>query len=168
MTALCKTLVQYGEMAKAYFGDTQAEYTGEDVTAEQLESYATQVEGTLPDGVAMNSTSLVLESATTLKIYFTATTLDGLKITVDGNEVTPATVGTGVYCISIANISAKDLDTVYTVAIGDDTNIYNIKICALSYAYQVLSYDTELDADLVSTVKALYLYNKAAKAYFGK
>ena len=63
-------------------------------------------------------------------------------------------------CIEIENISADQLGTAYAVKIGN----YTLNFSALSYANIVLNKSG--DANLINLLKALYLYNQAANAYF--
>ena len=72
------------------------------------------------------------------------------------------------YMIEITNIAAKDLDRFYKVEVRDSEGVcLTVKYCALSYAYLVLSLDSQ-PADLVELMQALYLYNQAANTYFAK
>ena len=169
LVALCESLVRYCTLADAYFDDTvDASSVDMSVTATMLEGFKMTVSGTIPEGVTMLGSTLTLESSTELRIYFAledGLSVSDLTITVGGEPAVVETSGDN-YCIVIGNISAKDLDTTYTVAIGD----YNVNICALSYVYQALCLeDTNyVSNELALTVRALYLYNQAANVYFGE
>ena len=131
------------------------------VTLDTLRDYQFALEGSLPDGVTLTDFSLSLKSTTSLKIYFTATSVIGVVCKVDGVTVKPKATGVAnEYCIEIENIKAKDLDTDYEVSIGSCTLTLN----ALSYAYRAMEYSS--DANLKVAMQALYLYNQAANEYF--
>ena len=137
------------------------------MTAETVEPFRyTKTESEQP-GLSFMALTLVLESETTLKLYFTLNEgeIGDYRFTVDGKTVTP-TYSKGYYVVEIKNIAAKNLDKVYTVTVSDGSGvILTVNSCALSYAYQVLS-RTDQSEELVQLVKALYLYNQAANAYF--
>ena len=105
----------------------------------------------------------MLESKTTINIYVTAETLDGVECTVDGEAVTPVALEgqEGQYVISITGIVSKDLNKVYTIKVGG----YTITYCALSYVEETLS-GTENSVALENLVKALYSLSVEAEKYF--
>ena len=163
---LAKALMDYGNASDNYFNGSNNEFIGavENVTIDDLMAYAATQENSLPAGVVINDLSLVLESETSLKIYFSASSLDDIVCKVGGVVVTPVATGrTNEYCITIDNIAAKDLGNVYQIMIGD----YVVNSSALTYGYLALRYEGASDG-IVNVVKALYLYNQAAIAYFAK
>lgn len=164
LIALATALLDYGYASDNYFNGATNEFKGDlsAVTATELSAYAATKENELPDGVNVTELSLVLEAETSLKVFFTATDLDGLEITVDGVAVTAVATGrTNEYCITIENISAKALGNAYAIAIGE----YMMNVSALTYAYSALNYGGA-STGIVNVAKALYLYNQAAVAYF--
>ena len=164
LVALCKTLLDYGNASDNYFNGAENTFINDlsAVTATELSAYAANTENALPDGVTVTQLSLVLEAETSLKVFFTATSLDGIVVTVGGAEVTPTATGrTNEYCITIENISAKDLGNAYEITVGE----YVVNVSALTYAYSALQYQNA-SAGILDVVKALYLYNQAAVAYF--
>lgn len=165
---LVKEMVNFGAQTKGYFAGETVAATQEmnAVTAQTLEGYRVKTNGTLPAGVTVVGSNLELKGETTLKIYFTAEDISAVECKVDGVSVAEvvgvqAKGGETVYVLTVEDIAAKDLDTDHVFSIGG----YEITYNALSYAYTVLS--TSSDAGLVNVVKALYLYNQAANAYFG-
>ena len=157
-------LLDYGNAADNYFNGASNEMIGEvaSVTANDLADYAATQTNALPEGVTVKELSLVIESETSLKIYFTATSLDGVAITVDGVAAEAAATGrANEYCITIENIAVKELGNAYEIAIGECV----IEVSALSYAYSALQY-ANASAGIANVVKALYLCNVAAIDYF--
>ena len=160
---LATALDNYGKAAANLFYDQENSFTADlsAVTKDTLSGYQFSVEGSLPTGVAITDFSLLLKSTTSLKIYFTATSIGSVVCKVDGVTVKPKATGVeNEYCIEIENIKAKDLDTNHVVSIGSCTLTLN----ALSYAYRAMEYSS--NADLLVAMQALYLYNQAANAYF--
>ena len=154
---LCATET-YMDAASAYFaGETVGVING---LTEEIAEYAHTSSGELPTGVSNVQASLFLQEGTTLRITFQAESLSGVTCTVDGKRVAVRSLANGTYCMEIENISADQLGTVYAVKIGD----YTLNFSALSYANIVLN--NSGDSNLVNLMKALYLYNQAAVAYF--
>ena len=154
---LCATET-YMDAASSYFaGETVDAIDG--LTGE-IAMYAHSSSGTLPTGVSNVQASLFLQEGTTLRITFQAESLSGVACTVDGESVAVRSLASGTYCIEIENISADQLGTAYAVKIGN----YTLNFSALSYANIVLNKSG--DANLINLMKALYLYNQAAVAYF--
>lgn len=154
---LCATET-YMDAASEYFaGETVDTIDG---LTEEIAEYAHSSSGTLPTGVSNVQASLFLQEGTTLRITFQAESLSGVACTVDGKSVAIRSLANGTYCFEIENISANQLGTVYAVKIGG----YTLNFSALSYANIVLNKSG--DTNLVNLIKALYLYNQAAVAYF--
>ena len=159
---LVTALDDYGKATANLFYDQENDFEADlsAVTLDTLRDYQFALEGSLPSGVTLTDFSLSLKSTTSLKIYFTATSVIGVVCKVDGVTVKPVKTGANEYCIEIENIKAKDLDTDYEVSIGSCTLTLN----ALSYAYRAMEYSS--DANLKVAMQALYLYNQAANEYF--
>lgn len=153
---LVNAMASYGDYAKAYFGGESLAATEEmnAVTADIFAGYEKQEQGKLPDGITYYGSSLILESNTTLRHYF--------KI-VEGMDVSTLNFSgqKGKYhYIDIPNIAAGNLfDTPKTTVDG-----YTIEYSPMTYVLSVLNNDSA-DEVLKNTVKALYLYAKAANDY---
>ena len=151
-------MINYGKYAKAYFNDTELDSDAnttaiEAVTAEMLQKYEWTMTGE-DENVTVLGYTLVLESETSIRIYYTVKA-GAATPTVSGGKVkTKGEVDTLVYYVEISDISAADLDTDYTVMVGG----YSFTICALDYAGQIAGTS---NTKLVNLVKALYLYNAA-------
>lgn len=165
---LAEATLVYGSYAQIVFKydvgtiGTLADIT--DVTAETLESHRMTKTGDIPTDLTFMGITLILETETTLCLYFKAEDMSQYSFVLDGVAVTPEEVADqGLYCIRITNIAAKDLDAKHELVINGSCTL---SFEALSYAYTVLRNGTN-KAEL-NVVKALYKYNLAANAYFGE
>jgi hypothetical protein len=189
---LVTALLNYGTMAQNYF-EYNSDASANDVldgniqemtvTAEQLEGYAIEKDGTT-DGIAYVGATLVLESETSVRFYFKLD--EGASISdytfQAVNKDTDATVklagpakGTGAlagyYFVQVSNIVAQRLDYRYTVTVtkngdaGESTGNITVTYGPLTYAYNQLSSESSTVA-MKNLVQALYHYNQAAKTYF--
>jgi hypothetical protein len=173
MKPLAKALKDYGIAAKLYFenGDT----TGLAVSAEtqavteaDLEQYALSTSGTKPAGFAGCSISVVFEADNSLRIYFK---FDGSKspenysYTLDGSPAALHERSDGAKYLTVENIPAGSLAEPHSFSISDGTDTYTVTASALSYALTSIINGNEARQNLG---KALYLYNKAAAAYFAE
>ena len=173
LTALVQAMSDYGSLAQEYFmyntanrADVQANLGA--VTPADLVGYASQITEGSATGVTYIGSTLVLESETVLRFYFTVDSGDASDYTfkLNGKAVNAQKNDKGWY-VEVTNIAAKNLDKVNTLVIsGAEGTIVTVKACALSYVYAVLNGASD-DAKLINVVKGLYLYNKAADAYFG-
>ena len=160
LKALVQAMSDYGSLAQVQFG-----YNLE--TLESVAKYAPKVTEGAATGVTFKGPSLVLKTETALRLYFELAEgeIGDYTFKVGTKTKTPTETADG-WMIEIPNISAKDLDKVYTVKVtsGDGT-VLTLKVSALSYVYNTLNSETS-DAKLVNLVKGVYLYNQAANAYF--
>ena len=134
----------------------------DNLKAEDLSDYKVIVSGK-EEGVEKIGLALVLESATTLKYYFqidSAIDSAKLNVKVDGEKANFKKDSIGYY-LEIPSIRSNQLDIVHTMAVGNLT----IKCSALSYVYASLK--NAKNANGMQASKALYLYWKESKAYFG-
>ena len=174
---LIEAMLHYGARAQLYFGyNTEkladagidaADLSG--VTAATFESY--RATGMTIDGIGkFVSSNLVLESETTLKLYFLAdegVDASALEFTVGNEAITPTTYGEYLV-IAITDIMSDELDNEFTVTVTNGTEAQGSFTTSV-YAY---CYNTVVDAqglyndEIKDTLKALYLYNVAADAYF--
>ena len=158
--AMAMAIESYCNAAKTYF-DTTAEQPEKDETAVDFSVYA-PTSASWSGNVTLSGISLITEANTTLRIYFKAETLPAVKV--NGQEVTPETLVQGedtFYYVEMKDISAKDLDYVYTFEFGED----NVSCSALTYGCTLTE---SSDAKSVNLLKALYAYNQAANTYFAE
>ena len=173
LVALVKAMSDYGSLAQVQFKhnlDNRAELWTDlsTVSAADLADYAAKVTEGAGTGATFKGSTLVLESETTLRFYFTVDEgeIGDYTVKVNGKAVTPVEKD-GMWCAEVKNISAKNLDKTQTFLLsGPNGTIVTVKASALSYACSVLN-NAESPESLVNVVKGLYLYNKAADAYFG-
>jgi hypothetical protein len=122
------------------------------------------------EGIKIYGASLMLESETGINIKFSGTDdtfdINNYTFTVDGEAVTPTVGLDGRYQIHIENITAKMLDDMFTVSVSDKNgNVQAVRYGALSYAYSKLN-SSKTGEKIKNLSKCLYLYSKAAEAYF--
>ena len=159
MKALAEALSDYNACAELLFG------TGTPAVPSlgnmDLSSYKATLTGDLPAGVTLTGMTLLLESETTLRVYFKLADGAALPaVTVDGTDVSPVAKD-GQYYIAIENIAAPDLGVAHSIEIGDCT----VSASALSYSAAVLANAAD-NEPLCNTAKALANYYNAADAYF--
>ena len=162
----------YGTAAKAYFNsDATSPESVPDVYASELEAYKrTNSSGFDANSAGYYGHSLLLETKTTLRLYFKSGT-DLSKITVNdpGSDedvvIKKGTGSNGMGYIDISNIRAQNLSSMYKVTFEGGEYMC---VSPLGYAYNVLSnYSNDTSRQkLCDLVKALYSYHLAAKAYF--
>ena len=168
---LIQAMLNYGTYAQTHFGYNLEHLALENasvagVTVADLASFA----GTGTQGTAkapLISVSLILKTETTMRLYFQPTAdVESLTVTLNG-EPLPVTVKRSYSYVDVTNISAKDLDTSYIVVVNDGFETVEVTYNPMTYCYNVLNAQAgTYQQDLVDLVKALYLYNQAANAYF--
>ena len=111
------------------------------------------------------SYSLLLDSSTALKIYFTTkSSFEGTPaVSVNGGEAIPAVKRGEKYVVTIDNLSAHKLADMNEISIIADGEC-QIRVSALSYVNTVLSSSTEED-DAKNAMASLYQYYEKAMAY---
>jgi hypothetical protein len=166
LAALYDALGTYGEYAQLHFkhnsDGVEPSDTLSDVTDSMLSAYKAKTSGKL-SGVKFAAGNLLLDSDTTLMLYFTSQKdLSEYTFAVDGEKVTPEKNGTR-YVVTLNGIEAKNLDKAYTFTVSDGKETLSVKYSALSYAATTV---TGTNKDLINLMKAMYKYNVAADAYF--
>ena len=174
MLALANAMIDYGTASQINF-----KYNADGLAVSSrvsnfnkqyvVDNFTHSVTGDKPAGFAgYQSLSLVLESATNLRVYHGYD--DGIgsgrfAYTLDDASVKMIKTSSGKCYLETAGIAAKDLDTVHTFTISLGGKTQTLKASALSYAALLCKGDNEVQNNLG---KALYLYNVAAKEYFKK
>ena len=168
--ALMKAMLNYGASAQVLFDYrtdalANAALSDEDKVLADVDAseFAHNITGT-EDGIKVNQMTLLLDSETTVRIYFELTgdkTIDQYTFLVDGKEVAPVEKN-GLYYVQIPNISAHRLGRMYEITVGGITVTYG----AMSYVNQVLNY-ADATPETVEMAKALFAYYQAAIAYKG-
>ena len=156
--AACQVLFNYNtdNLANADLSEADKALANVDVT-----DYGYTINGS-EEGIKLQSATLLLESNTTLRVYYVLTgdkTIDEYTFYVDGQKVQPIQKGDRYY-VEIRNIYIKNLEQMHTFTVG-----------GLSLKYGVLSYVNSMnkssDEASANVAKALYAYWKAAEGYFG-
>ena len=173
-TPLVKAMLNYGGYAQEFFRYDDSALANADLTdeerdvsgvkAEDLEEYAAVKNGTTPSGLSYKSSTLLLTSATAIRHNFTLE--EGHDISEYtfrcGNKVlTPVKRSDDVYYVEIPDVASGDLDTMYTVTVGD----FSIQYSAMTYVYNQLKKETNPEA-LKDLMRAMVLYNREANEYF--
>jgi len=175
--ALVKAMLYYGGYAQLHFGYntdnlafnsemlTPEESGVDDVTLENLTEFRHSYTKKLT-GVTYVGSRLVLEAETNFQPYFSISedALDKVTFRYNDQVLTPVQDGQ-YYRISIDDIAAKDLDEEHIVTVSDGVNEVQMAFVPLVYAKDVHKHMAS-DTGLVQVVNALYLYNRAANAYF--
>ena len=175
---LVKAMLNYGSYSQTYFSHNtdalaNAGITDTDVSAVTDETVSKPYDNStaiLPSGITLAGANLELESETVMNLYFTNTTGKALTFTTSGN-VALVQEQSGEYTkVTITGIAAQYLDSDVTVNValeGDDT-AYSVKYSPMNYCYNVLARETTATRTeaLKDVMRAFYLYNKEAKAYF--
>ena len=169
LKALVSAMLQYGAYAQLHFGYNTGKLAAEpaqmSVTAADLADHAsTAAQGT--DLAKLYAASLLLKSETSLRLFFQVADGAALSASCDGSDMT-VNSRSGLYYVDVTNISAKDLDEKVSVAISDGTDSVEVGYDPMTYCYNVLNAAEGTYAEsLLNVVRALYLYNQAANAYF--
>ncbi len=177
---LAANMLHYGAYSQKYFNYNTANLANEGLTALDLsavtvDNFASFTEGNVKtvEGLGSNKGSnLILESETTLKLYFAPEDgVENLQFVRNGEMLPTSEVISGGktwVCIPITNIAADKLGDTIEITVSDSTDSSKsgtLKYSALTYGYNVLKSTTSYSDELQNLVKALYLYNQAAVAY---
>ena len=164
---LMESMVNFGAAAQLHFGydaenlannflDAQPDYS--DVTITGFDP----IRGQGTEKVKLYSASLLLNSETTLRLFFTKDAV----ITLNGNRLKTTGRG-GLFYVDITGIDAKDLDEDVTVVINDGTEEAEVTYNPMTYCQSIQnSAEGAYTNEMQDLVRALYLYNQAANAYF--
>ena len=164
---LMKAMLNYGASAQVLFNHNvdnlaNAAMSDEDKILADVDASAfAHVKSGEEEGIILHSASLLLNSETTLRIYYELTgdkTIDEFTFYLDGKEVTPIQKGERYY-IEVRDIAAHKLDEAHEFTVGGLTMTYS----ALSYVNTVLTVAN--DEPVVNMAKALYAYSMATEQF---
>ncbi len=167
---LARKMQNYGAWSRDYLisskqisSDTAEIATPTEVTGVNVSTFAKkQVVKSDDFNVEDLNISLVLDSQTALRLYYSGDYMANITVTRAGKTVKIKKGRTGGdNYIEIPNIPAHYLDDDLVVDFGDKGNA---TVSAYSYYYLVLAKST--NEKLKNTVKAMYEYNTAADTYF--
>ena len=177
---LVSALLNYGAYAQTHFKHNTSDLANKNVpaayAAEYAEAFAAVDASTLADyaatgfdkgkNVTLTSASLILESETTMRLFFTVKNVDIEDVTFTcGDKVLTANKRGNLYYVDVTNIAAKDLNKSFTVSINDGAETYEVTYSPMNYCYNVLKSDAASET-MKNVAKAIYLYNQAAIEYF--
>jgi hypothetical protein len=129
------------------------------------ESYPVTVEGSVT-GISGSKIALTLVSNTTMNMYFSAAKKASYQFKIDGEEIdpdNPVTYSNKEYKVALPGIKVADLDELHTFTVTRGNATMSVTAAPLAYAFQ---HQNDTGA-LGNVCKAVYLYYKAADAYFG-
>ena len=166
--AFVEAMATYGDHAKYYFDHPygtssmpHSDLTYIDYAV--LDEYQAVTGGDSIGDLAYVGGALGLEEGTYIRVFFSGS-IDGVTFSCNGVNLTPVAYGAYHY-VTIDNVAAKDLDTMYTISATDGTNTYTVQYSALTYVRSVLSNNSNPQT-LKDVVTALYWYNKEANEFF--
>jgi hypothetical protein len=138
------------------------------INARDLQPYASVVDNNSKIA-KYTGLGLTLQSDTAMQIYFNLTDkVDDYTFAVDGEKVTPESLGGNQYCIELKSISAGRLSTTSVIEICKGSEKFSIRASALSWAESVISNSKGQKIEAVNMAKMLYRYSQKADIYFGR
>ncbi len=169
---LVEAMVNYGHYSQLQFGTgvpvaAPAGFSMATANLAALSAYAPQVTGSV-SGLTYLGSSVVLESETTIKHYFTLSAgsrASDYAVTVDGVRAQMEVSGS-TCVVRVPNVTAPRLGAAHRIVVAKGSSSIVIdNYSAFSYAYMAL--EKNPSGALANTVRALYCYGMAAKNYFG-
>ena len=176
LVALAAALQNYGAYAHLLFGggDEEPGFAASgsavsNVAVSDFDDYSIVKSGSV-EGLSQTTMFLTLESETTINLRFEVAEghdIGEYSFSYGDTALFPEE-NNGSYLIRLCNIPAKDLDAPFIVNVTNGVGTFTVTCSALTYAQLVLNNDAfSQNTALCNTVKAMYLYNQAANAYFG-
>lgn len=173
---LIKAMLNYGGYAQIYFNENTDALANKGLYNKTNDPVLTTNTTVSKDynyavfnnnmGVSFIGGSLVLNSGTDLKLYYgidDKNVAHNINVSVNGQNVAPEYDGT-IMCVRVPDISISSLGDTYNVKISVNGKEINQKYSAMTYMYKALNAQNS-NTKLNNVVKALYLYNEAAKQY---
>lgn len=153
----------YGNNAKAFFDNCTPEKTVTGLKASDVKSFAPTVSN--GSKTKYYGQSLLLRSNTALRLYYKGD-VSSCKVTDSKGRTVYFVTGTaqGLNYVEIPDITADKLEYKYTVTQADGGKV---TLSPMTYVYEtLLHYENDSSqAQLCSTVRALYNYDKAVRKY---
>ena len=173
---LIKAMLNYGGYAQTYFNENTDALANNGLYNKTNDPVLTTNTTVSKDynyavfnnnmGVSFLGGSLVLNSGTDLKLYYSMddqNMANNINVSVNGQNVAPEYDG-NIMCVRVPDISISSLGDTYNVKISVNGKEINQKYSAMTYMYKALNAQNS-NTKLNNVVKALYLYNEAAKQY---
>ena len=165
LKALVTAMLNYGAASQIHFGYNtddlaNAELETPDYSDVAIEGFNVAA-GQGTEQAVFYSASLILNSETTLRFFFTGP----ITATFNGQELEVKQRG-GLYYVDVVGISAKDLDEDVTITISDGVSSADVTYNPMVYCTAVQNDTTgSFDQEMKDLVSALYLYNQVANIY---
>jgi len=179
---MIKAMLNYGGYAQQYFGVNLHKLANEGLYSSSDDPVlnitqsitANAVSGTMTDkNLTYLGASLVCDGSTGIKLYFKinsgmdeATILKQYsgKVTLNGKErKSDVSANNGLYVICLYDITAAELDSYFSfVLTNTTTKSSTIKITYSPKNYMAIAQNSD-NSDLKNLVRAMYIYNQAAK-----
>ena len=180
IVALCKAIINYGAAAQTYFGyNTENMANAGDLDYGTLSEAIIDATTTVSHGgvnVRINSATLLAQSDTTVRIYYTLSggaTLDDYKISLTKPSVTNMGYRTGTQSgrtyIDVYGIESTNLDEYFTLTLTSKTDASKVESLTYSpfcYLKSRVLDSYEDDLNLRAICRAMYAYAVAADNYF--
>ena len=170
-----EAILYYGMLAKSYFNykgvgnitlneQTLAALNNAAAATTPDSAFRSAKSGTLPAGLTYAGSTLLLDSATVVRHYFSLA--DGAKISdytfvSGGKTLTPAQKN-GMWYVDLPAKTVTEFGTAQTLSVGGFTLSYS----PMSYIYAVLSAPDKYDPALLAVVRGFAVYYQAAATYF--
>ncbi len=153
--------VDYTEMDKFY-----TTYTAEDIEAAQTALAAYNVVKQQTADIEKITYTLVLDSSTELRVYFKPANgyTGSFSFTVNGAAAEGVLQADGRYMVSIKDIAAHHLSTVYTVSAHTTAGESSIELAALSYVNAMITSYASNELAVKAAV-AIWRYSKYTDEY---
>ena len=166
---LAYAILNYGQCAQEYFGyetdkpmPNPLGYLASEMAEVEADPQYTQ---TGPEWDQYVGASLDLEGAISSYLYFRVP-ITATMVKNNGEEsALPVVQNANGYRVEIRNRAAKRLHEMYTIRVKYEGKTYEYKTGVFSYVNRVLIPKPE--ANKSNLGKAFYLYNRAARLYFG-
>lgn len=170
---LLDAMLRYGAASQRQFNYHTERLADEglepvDYSAVTIEAYPK----IMPQGtnlVTLAGATLQLNSETTLRLALRVDpSVEQFTVTYKGEPMEISSVNTNtLYCVEITDISAPDLDEVFTITVNDGTSSADISYSPLTYCASVKENQKGIYPEsLRNVVAALYLYNQRANDFF--
>lgn len=168
---LLDAMLRYGAASQLWFRYHTERLADEGM--EPVDYTDLQISGFAPNysqgtkAVVLAGTSLLLKSETTLRYFFQADPgVETFTVTYQGEEL-PVFVRNGLHYVDVENISAPDLDEIFTVTVHDGIESADVSFSPMAYCASVKENVQGIHTEtLQNLVSALHLYNRAANDYF--
>lgn len=166
--ALVKQMLHYGAAAQTYFDYNTDNLANSGIgaasTPAPVQTDPMAIDGAV-NGISYYGASLLMQSKTAVRFYFTATdsaSLNGCTFTVNGNTYSPIFKEDGLYYVDIAGIAPQDLDESIEMVVSDGTDSLSVTYGPMNYIERMSVKGSE---NTKAIANALLGYYQAAEAY---